>query len=177
VEIFFGNENGTSMHGRRLLTPIGDLGMDETLYKVGGGARLLTAIPKAIQTGKTTKVRLFGINLPANIRADAISLGDGIKVKSVSQSGGDTVVAEVVADGDAKVGPRTIKVASVDADQALYLRRSILTSGAKRTCDTSEGGLSAALAPLPRAPAACAEASRPLRFRQKIESGHLRSWS
>jgi quinohemoprotein amine dehydrogenase len=125
VEIFFGNENGTSMHGRRLLTPIGDLGMDETLYKVGGGARLLTVIPKAIQTGKTTKVRLFGMNLPANISADAISLGDGIKVKSVSQSGGDTVVAEVVADGDAKVGPRTIKLAGVDAGQRLYLYKTV----------------------------------------------------
>ena len=46
AEIFFGNENGTRMHGRRLLTPVGDLGMDETLYKAGSAATLLTAIPK-----------------------------------------------------------------------------------------------------------------------------------
>ena len=45
VEIFFGNENGTEMHGRRLLTPVGDLGMDETLYKAVGGAQLLTTFP------------------------------------------------------------------------------------------------------------------------------------
>jgi len=61
VEIFFGNENGTKMHGRRLLTPVGDPGMDETLYKVGGGgAQLVAAIPKSIQAGQTVKVRLFG---------------------------------------------------------------------------------------------------------------------
>ena len=125
VEIFFGNENGTSMHGRRLLTPVGDLGMDETLYKVGGGAQLLTAIPKSIQAGQTVKVRLFGMNLPANISADAISLGDGLKVKSVSQSGDNTVIAEVEADGDAKVGPRSVKISGVEGEQPLYLYKTV----------------------------------------------------
>ena len=125
VEILFGNETGTMMHGRRLLTPVGDLGMDETLYKVGGGARLLTAIPKSIQAGKTVKVRLFGMNLPTNIGAEAISLGDGVKVKSVSRSGDNTVTAEVVADGDAKVGTRRVKIAGVESEQALYVYKTV----------------------------------------------------
>ena len=125
VEIFFGNESGTTMHGRRLLTPVGDLGMDETLYKVGGGAQLLTAIPKSIRAGQTVKVRLFGMNLPANISADAISLGDGIKVKSVSHSDDNTVVAEVVADADAKVGTRSVKISGVESEQALYLYKTV----------------------------------------------------
>jgi quinohemoprotein amine dehydrogenase len=125
VEIFFGNENGTEMHGRRLLTPVGDLGMDETLYKVGGGAQLLTVIPKSIQSGKTVKVRLFGMNLPANISADAIGVGDGLKVQSVSQSGDNTIVAEIVADVDAKVGPRSIKIAGVEGEQPFYLYKTV----------------------------------------------------
>ncbi len=126
VEIFFGNENGTKMHGRRLLTPVGDLGMDETLYKVGGGgAELVTAIPKSIQAGQTTKLRLFGMNLPSNVGADAISLGDGIKVKSVSQSDDNTVVAEVAADTDARVGPRSAKISGVEGEQPLYLYKTV----------------------------------------------------
>jgi quinohemoprotein amine dehydrogenase len=126
VEIFFGNENGTKMHGRRLLTPVGDLGMDETLYKVGGsGAQLVTAIPKSIQAGQTIKVRLFGMNLPSNVSVDAISLGDGIKVKSVSQSDDNTVVAEVAADGDAKVGPRSAKISGVEGEQPFYLYKTV----------------------------------------------------
>lgn len=125
VEIFFGNENGTSMHGRRLLTPIGDLGMDETLYKAAGGARLLTTIPKAIQAGQTTKVRLFGMNLPANVSASAISLGDGVKVKSVSQPDDSTVIAEVTADSDAQVGPRTAKIAGVAGELPVYLYKTV----------------------------------------------------
>jgi quinohemoprotein amine dehydrogenase len=125
VEIFFGNENGTEMHGRRLLTPVGDLGMDEKLYKVGGGAQLLTTIPKSIQAGKTVKVRLFGMNLPANISADAIGVGDGLKVQSVSQSGDNTVVAEIVADADAKAGPRSIKIAGVEGEEPFYLYKTV----------------------------------------------------
>jgi quinohemoprotein amine dehydrogenase len=125
VEIFFGNENGTEMHGRRLLTPVGDLGMDETLYKSVGGAQLLTTIPKAIQAGKTIKVKLFGIGLPANLSADAIGVGDGLKVQSVSQPDDNTVIAEVVADADAKVGPRSIKIAGVEGAQPFYLYKTV----------------------------------------------------
>ncbi len=125
AEIFFGNETGTRMHGRRLLTPVGDLGMDETLYKVGGGAQLLTAIPKSIQAGHTAKVRLFGMNLPANVGADAISLGDGVKVKSVSQSGDNSVIADIVVQRGAKVGPRSAKISGVKGEQHLYLYRTV----------------------------------------------------
>jgi len=125
VEIFFGNENGTQMHGRRLLTPVGDLGMDETLYKAGSGAQLLTAFPKSIQTGKTVKLRLFGMNLPANTSAEAIGAGDGVKVQSVSQSGDNTVIAEVVVDENAKVGPRSIKIAGVAGEMPLYVYKTV----------------------------------------------------
>jgi len=125
VEIFFGNENGTMMHGRRLLTPVGDLGMDETLYKVGGGAQLMTVIPKAIQAGKTVKVRLFGMSLPANISADSIGVPEGLKVQSVTQTGDNTVVAEIAADADAKVGPGTIKIGGVEGEQPFYVYKTV----------------------------------------------------
>ena len=125
VEIFFGNENGTEMLGRRLLTPVGDLGMEETLYKAVGGAQLLTTIPKAIQAGTTIKVRLFGVSLPANISADAIGVGDGLKVQSVAQSDDNTVTAEIVADSDAKAGPRSIKIAGVEGEQPFYLYKNV----------------------------------------------------
>ncbi len=125
AEIFFGNENGTRMHGRRLLTPVGDLGMDETLYKAGSAATLLTAIPKSIQAGQTVKVRLFGMHLPASVSADAISFGDGLRVKSVSQSDDNTVVAEVEADANAKPGPRSAKIAGVEGEQPIYLYKTV----------------------------------------------------
>ena len=40
-EIFFANEDGTVVSGRRLLTLVGDLGMEETLYRNTGQAKFL----------------------------------------------------------------------------------------------------------------------------------------
>jgi quinohemoprotein amine dehydrogenase len=124
-EIFFGNENGTMMRGRRLLTPIGDLGMDEALYKAGSGARLLTTIPKAIQAGQTIKVRLFGMNLPSGLAASAINVGSGLKVKSVSSSDDNTAVVEIAAEKGAQVGPRMVRISGVNGDGQLYLYRTV----------------------------------------------------
>ncbi|HLK87995.1 MAG TPA: quinohemoprotein amine dehydrogenase subunit alpha [Candidatus Binataceae bacterium] len=126
LEIFFGNENGSMMRGRRLLTPIGDLGMDETLYKVGGGgARLLTVIPGSIQAGHTSRVRLFGMNLPASVNAGAISLGRGIKINSVTRADDNTLLAEVSADANAAVGPRKAAITGVAGAQAMYLYKTV----------------------------------------------------
>src|SRR5579885_1776567 len=121
-----GNENGSMMRGRRLLTPIGDLGMDETLYKVGGGgARLLTVIPGSIQAGHTSRVRLFGMNLPASVNAGAISLGRGIKINSVTRADDNTLLAEVSADANAAVGPRKAAITGVAGAQAMYLYKTV----------------------------------------------------
>ncbi len=125
VEIFFGNEDGTIMRGRRLLTPIGDLGMDEALYKAGSGAQLLGNIPKAIQAGRTIKVRLFGMNLPSGLAASAVNVGSGLKVQSISKSDDNTAIAEIAAEPRAQVGPRTVRINGVKGEGQLYLYRTV----------------------------------------------------
>lgn len=124
-EIFFANENGSVISGRRLLTDIGDLGREETLYKSGSGAKLLTVIPAALKAGETQKVKLFGMSLPQNLSAEAITLGAGIKVQSLSQSGDDTVMAEVVTEKEAKVGPRQAKLQGVEGELPVYVYKTI----------------------------------------------------
>jgi quinohemoprotein amine dehydrogenase len=124
-EIFFANEAGTTISGRRLLTEIGDLGMDEMWYKSGEKARLLSVTPPALRTGETQKVKIFGMNFPSGLEAAAVSLGAGIKVQSVSQSGDDTVVAEVVAEQGAAVGSRQVKVQGVDGTLPLHVYRAV----------------------------------------------------
>ena len=124
-EIFFASEDGTVINGRRLLTDIGDLGREETLYKSAGRARLLTVIPAALKAGETRKVKLFGMNFPQNLSAAAVTLGEGVKVQSLSQSGDDTVVAEVVAEKEAKVGPRQAKIQGVEGEKPLYMYQTI----------------------------------------------------
>src|SRR5262249_11209314 len=105
-EIFFANEDGTVLKGRRLLTERGDLGMDETLYKADQGAKILQVIPTALRVGETQKVKLFGMNFPAGLTAEALSLGNDVKVQSLSQAGDDAITADVVVEQEAKIGRR-----------------------------------------------------------------------
>ncbi len=124
-EIFFANEEGSVISGRRLLTEIGDLGREETLYRSGSGAKLLAVIPAALKTGETQKVKLFGMHLPSNVTAEAVSFGVGVKVQGVSQRGEDTVVVEVVVATDAQVGPRQVKLQGVGGELLLYVYQTI----------------------------------------------------
>lgn len=124
-EIFFASEDGAVMSGRRLLTTIGDLGRAEALYKSGAEAKLLTVIPATLKAGETQKVKLFGMNFPQSLTADAVTLGDGVKVQSLSQNSDDTLVVEVVAEKEAKVGPRQAKIQGVAGQVPLYVYKTI----------------------------------------------------
>src|SRR5581483_1460822 len=105
-EIFFATEDGSTLHGRRILTPVGDLGMDETWYRGSGSARVLSVTPTTLQAGEKQTVKVFGVNLPTNLAAAALSFGNGVTVSSITQTGDDAVTAEVIAAKGASVGPR-----------------------------------------------------------------------
>ena len=113
-EIFFASEDGNTISGRRLLTNLGDLGMDETWYRRQGGARLLTVSPAMIQTGSPQKVKLFGMGFSGDIlSADKFSFGEGVGVLSLRLDGNQTIVAEVFAKAGVAEGPRTVSIQGV----------------------------------------------------------------
>jgi quinohemoprotein amine dehydrogenase len=124
-EIFFASEDGKTLKGRRLLTPVGDLGMDETWYRSGNIARVLSVIPGALQAGGKQKVKIFGANLPQNLAATAVNLGAGVQVQSLTQSGDDTVIAEVEVTKGAAVGARQGKIQGATGTVLLYVYRAI----------------------------------------------------
>lgn len=124
-EIFFASEDGTTLRGRRLLTPVGDLGMDETWHRSGEAARVLSVIPEALQAGKKQPVKIFGANLPQNLSVPAINLGAGVQVQSLTQSGDDTVIAEVSVTKGASVGARQGKIQGATGTVPLYVYRAI----------------------------------------------------
>jgi quinohemoprotein amine dehydrogenase len=124
-EIFFADETGEVIHGRRLLTEVGDLGREETLYRSNSGAKLLAVVPAALKAGETQAVKLFGMNLPQNLSASAMSLGAGVSVQSLSQQGDDTIVAQVTTEKGAKVGPRRAKLQGVEGELPLYIYKAV----------------------------------------------------
>ena len=124
-EIFFATEDGLTMHGRRVLTPVGDLWMDETWYKSSDAPRLLSIIPTTLRAGEKQTVKIFGASLPANLPASALSLGGGVTVQSVAQTGDDTLVAEVVAAKTASTGARQVRVQGITGTLPFYVYRNI----------------------------------------------------
>ena len=124
-EIFFASEDGTRVQGHRLLTDYGDLALKETWYRSLGPARLLKTLPIALKAGTSQTIKLFGINLPQNLTAEDVSLGDGISVQSLSQQGDDTIIAEVAVDAGAEVGMRGIAIAGVSSKLSLAVYQTI----------------------------------------------------
>jgi quinohemoprotein amine dehydrogenase len=124
-EIFFGNEDGSILSGRRLLTGLGDLGADEKLYRKKDIARLLTVIPTALKVGETQEVKLFGTSIPAILSESALNFGDGVKVQSVTRSSDDTISAKITVDNDAKTGARQVKISGIQGEASLQVYKTI----------------------------------------------------
>ena len=124
-EILFASEDGSMLQGRRVLTPVGDLGMDETWYRSSGMARLLSVSPTTIQMGTKQTVKIFGANLPGNLTASSLNLGSGVSITSLNQTGEDTVTAEVVAAKDGPVGPRQVRLQGAAGTLPFYVYRTI----------------------------------------------------
>jgi len=124
-EIFFATEDGLTLHGRRILTPVGDLGMDETWYRSGGPARILSVTPTTLRAGEKQAVKVFGMNLPMNLTAAALSFGSGVTITSLTQTGDDTAAAEVVAAKGTGVGPRQVRLQGATGTLPFYVYRTI----------------------------------------------------
>ena len=113
-EIFFASEDGNTVSGRRLLTNLGDLGMNETWYRRRGGAQLLTVSPAMIQTGSPQTVNIFGMGFSGDtLSADKFSFGEGVGVLSLRLNGNQTIVAEVFAKAGVAEGLRTVSIQGV----------------------------------------------------------------
>ena len=124
-EIFFATEDSLTLRGRRVLTPVGDLGMDETWHRTGGTVQVLSVIPTTLQAGQKQTVKIFGTNFPPNLTTAALSLGDGVTVSSLNQTSDDTVVAEVVATKEASVGLRQVRLQGATESLPFYVYRNI----------------------------------------------------
>jgi quinohemoprotein amine dehydrogenase len=99
--------------------------MDETWYRSNGVAQLLSVSPTTIQAGEKQTVRIFGTSLPANLTTTALSLGNGVTVTSLNQTGDDTIVAEIVAGKNATVGPRQVRLQGATRALPFFVYRTI----------------------------------------------------
>ncbi len=96
-----------------------EFGVDVTLQRVSAEPLISTLDLSSIKTGsKSVKVRIIGENFPAQVEADDLDFGSGVKVTKVISHKNSEIVAEVDVASDAVSGKRDV-----------FFKRAILPAG------------------------------------------------
>jgi quinohemoprotein amine dehydrogenase len=121
-EVMFIDRDMHQMTGRWFTGAYEEIGMDVKLERIGNDPVVLGLDRMALKKSATTAVAIHGINLAANVTADAIDLGRGVKVTRVVSSTPTMVKAEVEVAADAPIGKRDVFVAgaSLPAGAVVY---------------------------------------------------------
>jgi quinohemoprotein amine dehydrogenase len=107
-----------SAEGRWFWGEYQEFGFDVKLQRSSADATLITVDRSSLKTGSTgNRVRLIGESLPAQVAADDLDFGSGVKVKRIVSHTATELVAEVDVASDAVSGKRDIA-----------FRRSVLPS-------------------------------------------------
>lgn len=113
-EVFHLSADGKTLKGRWFLFDHPEIGGDEVRYRIDGAPRIAAVFPRAVKRGaKSVEVTIYGSNLQA-LKADAVNLGEGVKVEKVSQTA-DRATVQVSVAPDAKIGRRDVRVGAATA--------------------------------------------------------------
>jgi len=119
-EIYHLSADGTTLRGRWLGVEKQGIAGEETLYHRDGHPRLVAVFPKAVQSGaKNVELRIYGADLPANVKPGDLSLGDGLKVEKITAATTDRITVEATVSADAKNGRRVVQVGPATAQDLL----------------------------------------------------------
>lgn len=119
-EIYHLSADGTTIRGRWLSVEQPGVAGEETLYRQDGHPHVVAVFPKALQTGtKNVEVKIYGADLPANLKPADLNLGDGVQVEKVDSATADRIALHVSISSDAKIGRRQLKVGAASANDLL----------------------------------------------------------
>ncbi len=110
-EVMFVSRDWSQMEGRWFWGDYEEFGIDVTLRRVGAEPIVVGLDRFSIKSPSTgEQMKIFGANLPSDLKAEELDFGPGVKVKRIVGAANDQVVVEVdVAEGAAP-GKRDIAV-------------------------------------------------------------------
>jgi quinohemoprotein amine dehydrogenase len=116
------SRDGNSMRGRWFWGGYDEFGIDVTLTRVGPQPVVLGTDLYSLQSPTAKReLRIFGANLPANLKPADVDLGAGVTVTRVMKATPSVATVEVAADKGLPVGIRNISVGSATAVKALAI--------------------------------------------------------
>jgi quinohemoprotein amine dehydrogenase len=115
-EALWFNPDQSKAEGRWFWGEYQEFGVDVTLQRISAEPLISVIDKSALKVGsKGVKVRLIGENFPAQVTADDLDFGNGVKVTKIVSHKSTEIVAEVDTASDAVFGKRDV-----------FFRRSVL---------------------------------------------------
>jgi quinohemoprotein amine dehydrogenase len=121
-EVMFVDRDWRTIEGRWFSGSHDEIGLDVRLERVASDPRVLGAERQALRAGASNQsFRIYGVNLPATLRAADIDFGPGITVTNVTETSPESARVTVDVASTATVGKRDVFIAgSRAAGPAIY---------------------------------------------------------
>lgn len=113
------SRDGNSMEGRWFWGGYDEFGLEVTLTRLGTQPVVLGTDLYSLPSPAAGPLRIFGANLPANLKASDVDLGTGITVKRVVKATPAVVTVEVETAKGVPVGVRDVSIGRATAVKAL----------------------------------------------------------
>jgi len=121
-EVLFVERDWKQMWGRWFTGAYDETGIDVKLLRLSNDPVVIGTSVSAIRTASTARpVKIFGANLPTNVTAADIGLGQGVTVARVVSARADELSLEVDVAQNAPVGARDISVGGTVKPAALVV--------------------------------------------------------
>jgi quinohemoprotein amine dehydrogenase len=116
------SRDGNSMHGRWFWGGYDEFGIDVTLTRTGSQPVVLGTDLYSVQSPTTNRqLRIFGANLPANLKPTDIDLGPGVTVTRVAKASPSVATVEIAVTKGLPVGIRNVSIGTATAVKALAI--------------------------------------------------------
>src|SRR3954471_16147976 len=121
-EVMIVERDWKTMSGRWFTGAYDETGIDVTLTRLGSEPMVFGASAAALKSAAATSgLKVFGANLPANVKAQDIHLGQGVRVTRIVSARPEEIAIDVEVAGDAPVGARDLSIAGAVKPSALVV--------------------------------------------------------
>jgi quinohemoprotein amine dehydrogenase len=121
-EVLFVERDWKQMWGRWFTGAYDETGVDVKLLRLSNDPVVTGTSVTAIRTASTARpVKIFGANLPTNLTAADIGMGQGIKVARIVSARADEISLEVDVAQNAPIGARDISIGGTVKPAALVV--------------------------------------------------------
>ena len=120
-EALFVARDGNTIDGRLFWGGYQEFGIDAHLTRIGSQPMLAGASLFALQSPSTTELRLYGANIPADLKPADIDLGAGVSVKRIVKRTPTIATIEVQVNAKLATGIRNISMTHSTAERAVAI--------------------------------------------------------